>query len=81
MNSDTTSGSIADMMHTSARVTSSMPLQIAAIALAWLFCLPAIAGDLIGDERRTPPCFHADHTWIEADWEAGAWSLPVVPTT
>ncbi len=46
-----------------------------------MYFLNYLAGDLIADERRTPPCFHADHTWIEADWEAGAWSLPVVPTT
>ena len=46
-----------------------------------MYFLNYLAGDLIGDERKTPPCFHADHTWIEADWEAGAWSLPVVPTT
>ncbi len=46
-----------------------------------MYFLNYLAGELIGDERRTPPCFHADHTWIEADWEAGAWSLPGVPTT
>lgn len=46
-----------------------------------MYFLNYLAGDLIGDDRRTPPCFHSDHTWIEADWEAGAWSLPVVPTS
>lgn len=45
-----------------------------------MYFLNYLAGDLVGDDRKTPPCFHADHTWIEADWEAGAWSLPVVPT-
>jgi 5-deoxy-glucuronate isomerase len=46
-----------------------------------MYFLNFLAGDLVGDERRTPPCFHADHTWIEADWTAGAWDLPVLPTT
>ncbi len=46
-----------------------------------MYFLNYLAGDLELDERRTPPCFHSDHTWIESDWEAGAWSLPVVPTS
>lgn len=46
-----------------------------------MYFLNYLAGELEMDERRTPPCFHADHTWIEADWTAGAWELPVVPTT
>ena len=46
-----------------------------------MYFLNYLAGDLLLDERRTPPCFHSEHTWIEADWDAGAWSLPVVPTT
>lgn len=46
-----------------------------------MYFLNFLAGDLVLDERRTPPCFHADHTWIEADWDAGAWDLPVLPTT
>ncbi|MEY2959465.1 MAG: hypothetical protein RLZZ01_2033 [Actinomycetota bacterium] len=46
-----------------------------------MYFLNFLAGDLVLDERRTPPCFHADHTWIEADWTAGAWDLPVLPTT
>lgn len=45
-----------------------------------MYFLNYLAGDLLLDERRTPPCFHSDHTWIEADWDAGAWSLPVVST-
>lgn len=45
-----------------------------------MYFLNYLAGDLELDERRTPPCFHSDHTWIEADWEAGAWDLPIVPT-
>ena len=35
-----------------------------------MYFLNFLAGDLELDERRTPPCFHSDHTWIEADWEA-----------
>jgi len=46
-----------------------------------MYFLNFLAGDLVLDDRRTPPCFHADHTWIEADWTAGAWDLPVLPTT
>jgi 5-deoxy-glucuronate isomerase len=45
-----------------------------------MYFLNYLAGDLELDERRTPPCFHSDHTWIEADWDAGAWSLPIVST-
>lgn len=44
-----------------------------------MYFLNFLAGDLVLDDRRNPPCFHGDHTWIEADWDAGAWSLPVVP--
>jgi 5-deoxy-glucuronate isomerase len=43
-----------------------------------MFFLNYLAGELIGDERATPPCFHAEHTWIEEDWTAGEWGLPVV---
>ena len=43
-----------------------------------MYFLNFLAGDLLMDERVTPPCFHADHTWITDDWEAGAWGLPVV---
>ncbi len=46
-----------------------------------MYFLNYLAGELELDERRTPPCFHADHTWLEDDWDAGAWSLPVVPLT
>ncbi len=46
-----------------------------------MYFLNYLAGELELDERRTPPCFHADHTWIEDDWDDGAWSLPVVPLT
>ncbi|MCY3632741.1 MAG: 5-deoxy-glucuronate isomerase [bacterium] len=42
-----------------------------------MYFLNYLAGELIGDERRTPPCFAAEHTWIESDWGAGSWTLPV----
>lgn len=45
-----------------------------------LYFLNYLAGDLVLDARVTPPCFHADHTWITDDWVAGAWELPVVAT-
>lgn len=45
-----------------------------------MYFLNFLAGDLLLDERRTPPCFHSEHTWIEADWDTGAWDLPVVST-
>jgi 5-deoxy-glucuronate isomerase len=44
-----------------------------------MYFLNFLAGELELDDRRTPPCFHSDHTWIEDDWTAGAWTLPVVP--
>ncbi len=43
-----------------------------------MYFLNYLAGDLIGDERGTPPCFDSDCTWIENDWTAGEWGLPVV---
>ena len=45
-----------------------------------MYFLNYLAGDLVADERSTPPCFHSDHTWIESDWGAGSWQLPVVRT-
>ncbi len=43
-----------------------------------MYFLNYLAGELVGDERATPPCFDQQHTWIEADWDDGAWDLPVV---
>jgi len=43
-----------------------------------MYFLNYLAGELVDDERATPPCFAADHTWIEADWTAGEWGLPAV---
>jgi len=43
-----------------------------------MYFINYLAGELQDDERRTPPCFAAEHTWIESDWTAGEWGLPVV---
>ncbi len=43
-----------------------------------MFFLNFLAGDLLDEKRSTPPCFHADYTWIHDDWEKGKWNLPVV---
>jgi 5-deoxy-glucuronate isomerase len=43
-----------------------------------LYFLNYLAGDLVGDARSTPPCFNAQYTWIQDDWSAGAWDLPIV---
>jgi len=43
-----------------------------------MYFLNYLAGDLVDDDRRTPPCFHADYTWIVDDWSAGAWELPIL---
>jgi 5-deoxy-glucuronate isomerase len=43
-----------------------------------LYFLNYLAGDLVDDKRATPPCFNAQYTWIQDDWSAGAWQLPVV---
>lgn len=42
-----------------------------------MYFLNYLAGELVGDERATPPCFDSQHTWIESDWGQGAWSLPI----
>ena len=43
-----------------------------------MYFLNYLAGELIGDDRITPPCFHEAYTWIQDDWSQGEWSLPVV---
>jgi 5-deoxy-glucuronate isomerase len=43
-----------------------------------MFFLNFLAGELVDDQRRTPPCFHEAYTWIQDDWEHEAWELPVV---
>ncbi|MGH1539310.1 MAG: 5-deoxy-glucuronate isomerase [Arenicella sp.] len=43
-----------------------------------MYFLNFLAGDLLHEKRSTPPCYHSDYTWIEEDWEQGAWELPIV---
>ncbi len=43
-----------------------------------MFFLNYLAGELVDQERRTPPCFHDAYTWIQDDWERDGWELPVV---
>ncbi len=43
-----------------------------------MFFLNYLAGELVAEARSTPPCFHADYTWIEDDWTARGWQLPKV---
>lgn len=43
-----------------------------------MYFLNFLAGEPEDGERSTPPCFHSDHTWIESDWGAGAWELPII---
>lgn len=43
-----------------------------------MYFLNYLAGELVDGERATPPHFHPDHTWIEADWSAGMMGLPAV---
>ena len=40
-----------------------------------------LLGRLLDDARATPPCFHSAYTWIQDDWNAHAWQLPVVGPT
>ncbi len=42
-----------------------------------MYFLNYLAGEPVGDERGTPPCFSSEHTWIESDWSQGEWSLPL----
>ncbi|MEL6894434.1 MAG: 5-deoxy-glucuronate isomerase [Actinomycetota bacterium] len=37
-----------------------------------------LAGELVDDERITPPCFDQEHTWIQDDWSKGEWTLPTM---
>ncbi len=43
-----------------------------------MYFLNFLAGELVDDDRRTPPCLHEAYTWIHDDWDHGGWSLPVV---
>ncbi len=43
-----------------------------------MFFLNYLAGKLQDEDRITPPCFHESYTWIQDDWDAGAWTHPVI---
>ena len=43
-----------------------------------MFFLNYLAGELLDEERITPPCFHEAYTWIQDDWSAGEWTQPVI---
>lgn len=43
-----------------------------------MYFLNYLAGELVDDDRRTPPCFHSDYSWIMDDWSRGAWELPIM---
>jgi 5-deoxy-glucuronate isomerase len=42
-----------------------------------MWILNFLAGDLIGEERATPPYFDPETTWITEDWSRGAVELPI----
>ncbi len=41
-----------------------------------MYFLNYLAGDLVRDERRTPPCFDERYTWIDGRWDDGLMPLP-----
>ncbi len=43
-----------------------------------MYFLNYLAGELTDEDRKTPPCFSEVDTWIHDDWNAGAWTLPVI---
>lgn len=43
-----------------------------------MFFLNFLAGELVAEERVTPPCFDERFTWIQDDWDHNAWNLPVL---
>ena len=43
-----------------------------------VYFLNFLAGELVDEQRVTPPCFHQSYTWIEQDWDRDGWELPVV---
>ena len=43
-----------------------------------MFFLNFLAGELVDEDRRTPPCFHEAYTWIHDDWDHANWGLPIV---
>ena len=46
-----------------------------------MYFLNYLAGDLVNEQRATPPCYLSEHRWIEQEWENGIdgkWTLPVI---
>lgn len=41
-----------------------------------MWILNFLAGDLLGDQRATPPCFDPATTWIVEDWSSASVKLP-----
>ena len=41
-----------------------------------MYFLNYLAGDLVRDERRTPPCFDERYTWIDGHWDDDPMTLP-----
>lgn len=50
---------------------------VAAAPGSSVYFLNFLAGELVGDERATPPVDDPDHAWIKDDWEKGAMRLPL----
>lgn len=42
-----------------------------------VYFLNFLAGELMGEDRATPPVDDPDHAWIKDDWEKGAMDLPL----
>lgn len=41
-----------------------------------MYFLNVLAGDLVRDARRTPPCFDERYTWIDGRWDDDPMTLP-----
>lgn len=42
-----------------------------------VYFLNFLAGELVGEQRSTPPVDDPDHAWILDDWDRGALDLPI----
>ncbi len=43
-----------------------------------MWFLNYLAGELVGDDRKTAPYFQPEYAWIDGRWDDGAWTLPIV---
>ena len=43
-----------------------------------MYFLNYLAGELVADERATPPFFQPEYRWIDGNWDERAMSLPAV---